>query len=133
VGRFLRFNLVGLAGFAIQLSIVFVGSGFSRTLITALAVEAALLHNFIWHERWTWADRRSSGRGRLRRLARFHLSNGLVSLVGNVAIVTALGNVPAVAANAIAVVVCSLINFAAGNQWVFRMALPAERSSPTYP
>jgi hypothetical protein len=23
-----------------------------------LAVETALLHNFVWHERWTWADRK---------------------------------------------------------------------------
>ncbi len=25
---------------------------------TALAVEMAVLHNFFWHRRWTWADRR---------------------------------------------------------------------------
>jgi putative flippase GtrA len=135
LSRFLRFNAVGVAGFAVQLAVVWlltdVASGFSRTwhtaVITALAVEAAVLHNFLWHERWTWADRPVAGRDRLTRLVRFHLTNGLVSIAGNVAIVAILSSVASgfsrtyglLGANAIAVLVCSLVNFAAGNRLVF--------------
>ena len=44
---------------------------------TAIAVEAAVLHNFCWHQRWTWRDRRAASRTTaVRRLGRFHLLNG---------------------------------------------------------
>jgi dolichol-phosphate mannosyltransferase len=137
----LRFNIVGLAGFGVQLAVVYllshVESGFSRTVevaaITALAVEAAILHNFFWHERWTWADRPAAGRDRLARLQRFHLTNGLVSIAGNVVIVAALAGLHPLAANAIAVLICSMVNFAAGDRVVFATRLRAAQSSPTYP
>jgi putative flippase GtrA len=138
LSRFLRFNVVGVAGFTVQLGVAWflaVVSGFSRTgpaswqlaVITAVAVEAAILHNFYWHERWTWADRPVAGRDRLTRLVRFHLTNGLVSIVGNLSIVFVLSLVVSgfsrtfglLAANAIAVVACSLVNFAAGDRLVF--------------
>jgi putative flippase GtrA len=136
VSRYLRFNTVGLAGFGLQLAVVWAltrWAGVPAPLATAAAVEAALLHNFFWHERWTWRDRRRQDGPLLNRLLRFHLANGLVSLVGNVAIVGALAGVRPVAANAIAVGICSLVNFAAGDRFVFSRSLPAERSSPTYP
>jgi putative flippase GtrA len=141
LSRYLRFNAVGVAGFVVQLAVVWllscVTSGFSRTwqagAITAIAVEAALLHNFYWHERWTWADRPSAGRARIERLVRFHLANGLVSIGGNLAVVLFLSSVafgrtfsPAsglVAANAIAALICSLANFAAGDRLVFSRSL----------
>ena len=50
-----------------------------------------MLHNFVWHERWTWRDRAGGGPARLLgRLARFHAGAGIVSLAGNVAITVAL-------------------------------------------
>ncbi|MGH9331680.1 MAG: GtrA family protein, partial [Vicinamibacterales bacterium] len=125
--RYLRFNAVGVAGFVVQLGVVYslsyVASGFSRTwyplAITAIAVEAAVLHNFFWHERWTWADRPSAGRARMARLGRFHLANGLVSIVGNLAVVAMLAGFNPIAANAIAVLACSIVTFAAGDRLVF--------------
>jgi putative flippase GtrA len=90
--RFLAFNVVGLGGFAVQLGALWVLSGVSALpLATLLAVELALLHNFFWHQRWTWRDRPSGGiQETLARLVRFHAANGVVSLVGNVVITTAL-------------------------------------------
>jgi putative flippase GtrA len=91
---------------------------------TAIADEAAVLHNFAWHRRWTWRDRAASVDRRASRaaLGRFHLANGLVSLVGNVALMALLAgtlHLPPVAANALAILVCSLVNFALGDRWVF--------------
>ncbi len=82
-------------------------------LATAAAVEAAVLHNFFWHQRWTWHDRPTQGtRETLARLRRFHAVNGLVSLVGNVVITSALvhAGVHPVAANIIAILACSIVN-----------------------
>ena len=62
--RRLKFNAVGALGAAIQLGALSVLRGWLHCgypIATALAVEAAVLHNFVWHERWTWQDRTGSG------------------------------------------------------------------------
>ena len=90
---------------------------------TAAAVEAALLHNFFWHQRWTWRDRPAQGgRETLTRLRRFHAVNGVVSLAGNVIITTALvhAGIHPVAANVVAILACSIVNYTAGDAYVFR-------------
>jgi putative flippase GtrA len=81
--RLYRFSLVGAVGVAVQLGALagLVALKVSYLPATALAVEAAVLHNFFWHQHFTWRDR--AGQGRLVRLMRFHLTNGLISLVGN--------------------------------------------------
>jgi putative flippase GtrA len=93
---------------------------------TALAVEAAILHNFVWHQRWTWRDRRQHGwPAGLARLWRFHLLNGVVSLLGNLAIMAVLTGglgVHPIAANLAAVIACSIVNFLGSEVVVFRTA-----------
>ena len=58
--RWLRFNFVGGIGIGVQFLMLFLLKSalhLDYLLATALAVEAAVVHNFIWHERYTWADR----------------------------------------------------------------------------
>src|SRR5256885_16206617 len=102
--RFVRFNAVGVAGFALQLVVLWllVRAGVHYLAATAVAVEAAILHNFAWHERWTWRDRPAGGRSRLARLARFHAVNGTVSLAGRLLLLPVLrrgAGLPVLAAN----------------------------------
>jgi putative flippase GtrA len=123
--RFWRFNGVGVAGFAVQLVILalLVRAGVHYLMATAIAVEAAVLHNFLWHQRWTWSDRPAEGIARLERLWRFHILNGLVSLAGNLVmmrvLVGVLGIHPVIA-NVAAVLACALVNFTASDRLVFR-------------
>ena len=118
---FARFNIVGLAGFILQLCTLAAldGVGVPLPVAACLAVEAAILHNFAWHERWTWAGMADGTRG--ARLVRFHLANGLVSIAGNAAITTASvgAGVPLLLASAAAVLTCSALNFAVAHLWVF--------------
>src|SRR3981081_916870 len=106
--RFLRFNGVGVVGFALQLGVLalLLRLGLQYLAATALAVEVTILHNFAWHERWTWKDRPAGAAARWGRLWRFHALNGAVSLAGNLilmrALVGGLGMAP-VPANLIAV------------------------------
>jgi putative flippase GtrA len=116
---------VGLLGFVVQLACVaiLVRAGVHYLVATAAAVETAVLHNFLWHERWTWRDRRSEGPvACLTRLTRFHVLNGGISLVGNLVLtalfVRAFGMHPLLA-NASAVAACSLLNFLASDRLVF--------------
>jgi putative flippase GtrA len=120
--RWLRFNLVGAIGMAVQLGALALlnrWTGGRYLLASGLAVELALLHNFLWHWRYTWPDR-VEGAGWLRILVRFQLSNGLVSLLGNLVVMRALVHAPLLVGNLVAIVVCSLANFWLGDGWVFR-------------
>jgi putative flippase GtrA len=122
--RWCRFNLVGALGMALQLALLaFFNriSGGHYLLATAVAVELTLLHNFVWHFRFTWLDRRDPS-SISARLFRFHLSNGIVSFAGNLALmrifVRGLG-LPIVPANFLAILVCSFANFVLSHCWVF--------------
>jgi putative flippase GtrA len=82
--RWFRFNVVGLAGMAVQLVALALLTRVCRVPdipATVLAVEIAILHNFGWHELWTW--RGLPSQQRWRRLFRFHVANGLVSIASN--------------------------------------------------
>jgi len=88
--EWLRFNLVGGIGILLQLVLLFLLKSIfylNYLAATGLAVEATVVHNFLWHERYTWADRvRPSWRNSLPRLLRFNLTNGAVSIAGNLAL-----------------------------------------------
>src|SRR2546430_14050761 len=63
--RWLKFNFVGLVGIGVQLlALALLKSGLhlNYLLATALAVETAVVHNFLWHERFTWRGRVAKGR-----------------------------------------------------------------------
>ena len=124
--RWLKFNFVGGIGIGVQFVALFFLKSilhFNYLAATTLAVEAAVVHNFVWHERFTWADRvQASWRSSLPRLARFNLTTGAVSIVGNLALMKVMvgfGHMNYLAANAIAIVLCSLANFLVSEEWVF--------------
>jgi putative flippase GtrA len=124
--RWLKFNAVGALGIGVQLGVLLtLKSRFhlSYLFATALAVEAAVIHNFLWHERYTWVDRvQPSWRKSLPRLLRFNLTAGGVSIVGNLALMKLMvdfGHVNYLVANGVAIVLCSLANFLVSEQWVF--------------
>jgi putative flippase GtrA len=113
-------------GILVQMGMLYVLTSCARLhylVATGLAVEAAVLHNFFWHERWTWADRVQMHGGFLRRLISFHLANGAVSLAGNLILmryfVGTLG-LNSLFANGLAIALCSILNFLAGDCIVFR-------------
>jgi len=137
--RLLPFVAVGALGFAVQLAalqLLVSYAGVHYLVATALAVETAILHNFVWHSRWTWRDRLplAGVDARLWRLVRFNGLSALSSVVGNVAITAVLVDrlrVPIVAANAIAVALVSGVSFAGLERWVFAAA--TVRRSPRVP
>jgi len=124
--RFLKFNGVGAIGFVLQLGVlaVLVRLGVHYLAATALAVELAVLHNFAWHERWTWRDRVTGAGGTAGRLWRFHAANGLISLAGNLLLMrllVGLAGMPPIPANLLAVLLCAVVNFSATDRFVFRV------------
>ena len=127
--RWSKFNLVGAVGMIVQLAALAL---FNRCfaghylLASAAALELTLLHNFIAHLHYTWSDRRDNS-ALLAQLVRFHLSNGLVSMLGNLALMRLLvgvAHLPLLASNTIAILCCSILNFCLGNNWAFAARSP---------
>ena len=84
--RAARFALVGALGIVVQLLIleVLTALGCHYLWATVLAVEAAVLNNFTWHQKFTWLDRGDPSLAQARvRMLRFHLSNGLRQLAAH--------------------------------------------------
>ena len=135
--RWMKFNAVGGVGIAVQLAALAVFRSWLKLdylLATGLAVEIAAIHNFLWHERYTWADRPAARPVRsLVRLLKFNASNGAGSIVGNLLLMRLLvGELKLnyVVSNLAAIVVCSLVNFLLGDRFVFEAeARPATTSS----
>jgi len=125
VQRPVKFALVGAIGVVVQLAALeaLTGLGLHYLLATGVAVEAAVLHNFMWHQRFTWRDR---GGSRLAetgiRLLRFHLSNGALSILGSLLLMrwfVGQFGMNVLVANLLTIAACSVGNFLASDRWVF--------------
>jgi len=122
--RWGKFNLVGAAGMVVQLCALALfnhWSGGRYLLASTVAIELTLLHNFAWHLRYTWRDRRDSST-RVTQLLRFHLTNGAVSMAGNLVLMRVLvhdAHLPLLVSNGIAILCCSILNFFLGDHWTF--------------
>ncbi|HLW86445.1 MAG TPA: GtrA family protein [Candidatus Sulfotelmatobacter sp.] len=156
--RWCKFNLVGAIGILVQFAALFLLKSalhLNYLAATGLAVEAAVVHNFVWHERFTWADRVPNFSGAkaqdhlcalfaalkrcatqnphatqkhsvcgpsFRRFLRFNLTTGVVSIFGNVGmmrVMVGVAHMNYLLANAVAIAVCSLVNFQVSDGWVF--------------
>jgi putative flippase GtrA len=125
--RYLKFNLVGAIGIVVQMgafALLFSAFHVNYLVATALAVETAVLHNFVWHELYTWKHLpRGAARDVAWRLVRFHAGNGAISILGNLALMRLFVGVLHLnhyLASALAIALCSLLNFAASEWFVFR-------------
>ena len=131
--QWLKFNAVGIIGTMVQLSMLTVLAAlFGKKyylLATFIAVESAILHNFVWHVKWTWTDRMSSRTGDnhsirqvVSTLLRFNLSTGAVSIIGNLMLMRAFVGgmgINFIVANLASIATCSLINFILSDRFVF--------------
>jgi len=134
--RWCAFNAVGFVGLGIQLGALTLLKewlGIHYLVATAVAVEAAILHNFVWHEHWTWSDRGRAGvGGSLIRCAKFNLTNGLVSLCGNLLLMRLfVGSLQLhyLPGNLLSIALCSVLNFVLSDRIVFSES----RSAPIRP
>ncbi len=127
--RWLKFNTVGLVGIGVQLAALTVYSSLLHIhylVATAMAVETAVLHNYVWHELWTWRDRRAprdGWRAIAWRLLRFHLGNGLVSLLSNLLLMkffVGSWGMKVLPANLLSIAITAVANFLIAEFFVFR-------------
>ena len=119
-GRLLKFGAVGATGVIINTAILYVLSrrlGLPLVLSSAIAVELAIVSNFFWNNRWTFACRSSS----LTRFVKFNVAS-LAGLTVNVTTVWGLTRTGLffLAANLIGIAVGVAVNYACSVIWVWR-------------
>ena len=120
--RWFKFNLVGGMGIVVQMLMLVVlktGLHVNYLIATVLAVETAVLHNLLWHERFTWADRTGAS---FTRFLKFNLTTGLFSLAGNLVLMKLLLGIVHLnylLANGITITACSVVNFLVSAGFVF--------------
>ena len=121
--RWLKFNAVGAGGIVVQLVVLSAATlvlKIDYLIATALAVEAAVIHNYFWHDRFTWIDRPTESSW--ARFLKFNLSTGLFSILGNVLLMRALvdgAHLNYLVANLMTIATCSIVNFVVSDLFVF--------------
>jgi putative flippase GtrA len=124
VERWLKFNAVGGIGMGVQLVVLAglkSGLDLNYLLATAVAVEAAVLHNFFWHERFTWREC-STGKS-WGRLVKFNLTTGTFSILGNSVLMKWLiegVHFEYLPADGITIAACSIASFLLSDRFVFQ-------------
>jgi len=122
--RWLKFNAVGAGGIVVQLATLAVlrsALKMEYLFATSLAVEAAVVHNYFWHQRFTWADR--TERNSWLRFAKFNLTTGVFSILGNVLLMrTFVGaaHLNYFLASILTIATCSIANFLVSDRFVFQ-------------
>jgi dolichol-phosphate mannosyltransferase len=123
--RLLRFNVVGSLGITIQLvvlTLLFKKLGVHYLLATVIAIEVSVLHNFLWHLRWTWVDRIGAGATVRRMFLRFHVTSAVVSITANLILMPLLvagAGFPVLLANCVTIGLCGMLNYLLSDRIAF--------------
>ena len=123
MNTWIRFNLVGLVGVAVQLAtlrLLHDHLHLHYLVATALAVETAVIHNFWLHWKWTWAERNCPPTAFLR----FQFTTGLVSIIGNLFGMNLLAGwlgLPLMAASLGTIGLVYVFNYLVSDRYVFRL------------
>jgi len=124
--RFVRFGTVGLSGVVVDMGVLFLmhdprALGLPLVASKIAAAQLAIVNNFTWNERWTFADRvgARAGRGRLARFARFELIclAGVALNVGILKFCVQTLGLHYLVANALAIGAVTVWNFALNLRW----------------
>jgi putative flippase GtrA len=130
--RLAAFITGGAIGFVLQvgaLALLTMVVGWPYVPATAIAVELAVLHNFVWHDRWTFHDRHATTSETGFRLLKYQLTTGITSVGGNVVatiVAVHVFGLHVVPANIAAVAAMTAVNYFVADRWVFtrNAALP---------
>ena len=136
IRRFLRFGVVGGSGVLVnQGLLMLLHGGLEWPLLASsiVAIEAAILNNFLWSSVWIWRyDYEGSFRRVLRKLVQYQIATLFTSMVVNAGVLTGLVygfSVDYRLANLAGIAAGMGANFAASELWIFRGARARSRES----
>ena len=122
--RWMKFNMVGAMGMAVQLvtlALLNRWTGGHYLFASAVAVEFAVVHNFVWHLHFTWPDRRGSSAdgGAVCAVSSGERDGFIGGECGADALLVGNAHLPVLVADSIAILCCSIVNFCLGDNWAF--------------
>jgi dolichol-phosphate mannosyltransferase len=132
--RFVKFGMVGGSGVVVNVGMLHAFTAFAKMdyrIASIVAIECAVINNFLWNYFWTWKDRKTeSKRSFAYMFFKFHLSSGITALVVNWGLLILLTEVlrinyhiPGVPdyhiSNVIGIGFGAVANFFIGHFWVF--------------
>jgi len=123
--RFARFCLVGASGVLVNMGLLWVLTelaGLYYLLSSVIAVETAIVNNFVWNDVWTFHDRRQPGwLERLKRLVKFNAvsAGGLCINVAVLWLFTDQFGFHYMVANLVGVAAATMWNFFANMKWTW--------------
>lgn len=118
-----KFLLVGAMGVVVNCTTLWVLVRYARwhyLLAGATAIQLAILHNFAWHDHWTFRSTRSASRW-LTRLGRYELST-CAGLSLNWCLLASLvewGRLPLLWANLCGIAAGTWLNFSISKRWIW--------------
>ncbi|MBW8890100.1 MAG: GtrA family protein [Fibrobacteres bacterium] len=131
--RIFKFGIVGGTGVLVNAGLLYLFTeclGLRYRISSIIAIECAIVNNFTWNFRWTWADRRADGATPVTLLfLKFNLGSGLVALAVNWGLLVFLTEKAGLyyqAANLIGILCGVAANFLLTHLWTF--AAPAARA-----
>ncbi len=118
--RLVRFGVVGASGVVVNSVALFLAHGIAGLpllVASPLAVEAAILHNFVWNERWTFGQPSLS----LVRLGKFNLTSlgGLLITSGVLYLLVVYVGLHYLLANLVGIALATAWNFATSLLWTW--------------
>lgn len=123
--RMSKFAVVGLSGLVVNSGILWILTHFFHIdyrIASLLAIEVAILNNYVWNTVWTWRDRPADSVGHvLRRFVKFNGASALVALINWLSLIalTEWFHIEMMISNLIGIFAASIFNFLVSHYWTF--------------
>lgn len=124
--RFITFTMVGVSGIVVNQAILYYAHEslmVPLAIASLMAIQIAIINNFIWNRKFTWTDRPMHGMQAIfTGLLRFTLVSwiaGGINWVVLLALTRFLG-IHYMFANLIAILIASILNYFLNDLWTFR-------------
>jgi putative flippase GtrA len=120
-----KFMIVAWLGMLVNTGCLYLFKGvFGIRLIPAsiLAIEIAIIHNFIWFRLWTWKDRPNK-QPFFRQLIKFNVATGAVDFAANVTVLWSLATIVGIhylVANILGMIAPPFIKFWLNERFIFK-------------
>lgn len=135
--RFIKFGTVGASGVVVNLGVLYlcqeylfvaIGSPDMRLNVSlATAIFFATANNFYWNRHWTWGDRNHHpDKHLILHFGQYALACWVGILVQVILTKLFVVYLYYLIANALAIVLASVLNFLVNNFWTFRSHKPVE-------
>jgi dolichol-phosphate mannosyltransferase len=120
---FIKFGVVGLSGIVVNLGVftVLLNAGMNKFIASPLAIEFSIVTNFLLNNYWTFRERKTRDRIRIKGI-KFNLVSLLslaVSFTTFVILALLFPDVPPQIHQAIGIIPASLVNYFLNSYWTF--------------